>query len=487
MRVHRRALISAAVAIVTASLALAAIIFTARAAVRPLAVVPSSVPRVMNYQGYLTDSQGVPKSGSLPVTFTIFDAENNGTSHWSEAQQLQVDGGYFDTLLGKHSELDPAIYAVNSELWLELQVESDPALPRQRLTTSPYAFRAVSAESADTVAWSGILGRPPGTINVATSGADFTSIQAAIDSISDASSTNKYLIQVAPGVYSETVTMKPGVHLQGAGRELTEITSIAPASTSPTATLILASDVTIRDLSVTALGPANNLRVGIDAAAGTTSVLLERVAAHADAQGGADSRAIHVDGIGTALTLVDVSTFAEGATLNYGLHVYGGPEITVRDSSFEAQGGNFATGVYLYLSATLRATDISATAYGATSNNVGLWNSTNSFASLSGGIFTGDGGSVSAGLYNSATGASLTAHGVRAVGTGATTSRGFWNGSIGPVLISNSILEGETYSSESISNIYTLSNSHLVGLLNGSATCLLVSRAGVATLGPTCP
>ena len=55
------------------------------------------------------------------------------------------------------------------------------------------------------------------TVTVAPSGADFTSIQAAITSITDASATNPYVIKVAPGVYPETtnIEVSPGINING--------------------------------------------------------------------------------------------------------------------------------------------------------------------------------------------------------------------------------------------------------------------------------
>ena len=86
---------------------------------------------------------------------------------------------------------------------------------------------------------------------VAKSGGDYTGVQAAIDSITDAAAGNPYLVWVAPGVYSETVTMKPYVHLQGAGQEATIITSTAGSSAwPPTGYADLASDTSLRDLTV---------------------------------------------------------------------------------------------------------------------------------------------------------------------------------------------------------------------------------------------
>jgi len=54
-------------------------------------------------------------------------------------------------------------------------------------------------------------------ITVATSGGDFSSIQSAIDSVTDATNTNRYLINIAPGLYLENIAMKDYVVLQGNG------------------------------------------------------------------------------------------------------------------------------------------------------------------------------------------------------------------------------------------------------------------------------
>jgi hypothetical protein len=64
---------------------------------------------------------------------------------------------------------------------------------------------------------------PSNVIIVAKSGGHFTSIQAAVNSITNASDSNRYLVWVAPGTYNESVTMKNFVDLQGAGEKLTKI------------------------------------------------------------------------------------------------------------------------------------------------------------------------------------------------------------------------------------------------------------------------
>lgn len=53
-------------------------------------------------------------------------------------------------------------------------------------------------------------------VSVAKSGAEFDSIQDAIDSITDASVNKKYIIIVYPGTYTENITLKDYVSLSGA-------------------------------------------------------------------------------------------------------------------------------------------------------------------------------------------------------------------------------------------------------------------------------
>jgi hypothetical protein len=89
---------------------------------------------------------------------------------------------------------------------------------------------------------------PSNVIIVAKSGGHFTSVQAAVDSITDASDNNRYLVWVAPGNYDEVVTLKDFVGLQGAGENLTKLISSDPNSTA----LTVPPSSSTRDLTVEA-------------------------------------------------------------------------------------------------------------------------------------------------------------------------------------------------------------------------------------------
>lgn len=74
------------------------------------------------------------------------------------------------------------------------------------------------------------------TRTVASSGGEFTSIQLAIDSITDATSTNVYVVLIYPGVYAELLTLPGNIYLQGVvtGSQVAEIkTSLGTLLTCP--------------------------------------------------------------------------------------------------------------------------------------------------------------------------------------------------------------------------------------------------------------
>lgn len=84
------------------------------------------------------------------------------------------------------------------------------------LGTNPHASAAsVAARLANGLDANGFLVPPDRTRIVAKTNAPFTSIQAAVDSITDASYSKRYMIYIAPGVYDENLTLKDHVYLYG--------------------------------------------------------------------------------------------------------------------------------------------------------------------------------------------------------------------------------------------------------------------------------
>lgn len=104
----------------------------------------SQIPRVINYQGVLLDSNEQPVAeGEYKITFTIFDEQNNEL--WSEVHpNVFVVGGLFHVLLGT---VTPLGIPFDEPYFLGIQVGSDPELqPRMMLTSAAYAIRAEDAD-----------------------------------------------------------------------------------------------------------------------------------------------------------------------------------------------------------------------------------------------------------------------------------------------------------------------------------------------------
>ena len=99
-----------------------------------------------------------------------------------------------------------------------------------------------------------VLERNPTEIRVAAVGGDFTSVAAALDSIVTSSSSERFVVRVAPGVYQESalMIMPPFVRLVGAGREVTELRSMRSASSqnADAAALVMSSDNAVEDLTL---------------------------------------------------------------------------------------------------------------------------------------------------------------------------------------------------------------------------------------------
>ncbi len=73
---------------------------------------------------------------------------------------------------------------------------------------------------------------PMNVVWVAKAGAPFSTIQAAIDHASlFASAATPYLIKVAPGTYTERITVPDHLQIEGSGRNITTITSLESPAT----------------------------------------------------------------------------------------------------------------------------------------------------------------------------------------------------------------------------------------------------------------
>lgn len=110
-----------------------------------------AVPRLVNYQGYLTDTLGNPVTNpALSITFRIYDALSGGNQKWFETQSVAVDKGIFHVLLGSVTPIPDSVFSANANRWLQLTAGGQTLSPRTRIAAAPYAYTAWSATYADT-------------------------------------------------------------------------------------------------------------------------------------------------------------------------------------------------------------------------------------------------------------------------------------------------------------------------------------------------
>lgn len=105
----------------------------------------AEVPQLINYQGKLTDPDGMAIDVPTDITFRIYDDPGAGTLRWSESHvAVTVNHGLFDVVLGSTTPLD---LPFDEQYWVELEVDGEVLSPRQPLTSAPYALRAAYADS----------------------------------------------------------------------------------------------------------------------------------------------------------------------------------------------------------------------------------------------------------------------------------------------------------------------------------------------------
>ena len=230
---------------------------------------------------------------------------------------------------------------------------------------------------------------------VAPSGGDFTSIQAALNSITQATALNPYLIEVAPGVYSETIVMKPYVDIQGSGEGVTKITAHGSAWITQS-TVAGASQAEIRFLTIENTG-GNTEAVALRN--DTASPRLTHVTIVAT--NSAFAHAVINDGAAPLLTNVTVS-----ASGNYGYAVTDHRSLPViRDSTISATGVSNAYGVFGYVdldgvpyTLTINTSRIAST--GITIYGQLAYTALVAGSQLSGGPVSGGAAMICAGVYD---------------------------------------------------------------------------------------
>ncbi|MBN1186114.1 MAG: hypothetical protein JXB49_27790 [Bacteroidales bacterium] len=105
----------------------------------------SSVPQMINYQGFLTDKNNVPINSTVNITFKLYNTISGGSPIWSEMKNsVVVTNGVYSVLLGSSNPITESIFDGSSK-YIGIKVANDSEMtPRQEIVSVGYALRAGS-------------------------------------------------------------------------------------------------------------------------------------------------------------------------------------------------------------------------------------------------------------------------------------------------------------------------------------------------------
>ena len=105
----------------------------------------AQVPHLLNYQGHLAVGD-TASSGTFRMAFSIYDSQEDGDALWMEIQTVEVTDGMFNVLLGIVVPMPLSVFS-EVDRYLGVKVgEGAEMVPRQRVVSVGYAFRAEVAD-----------------------------------------------------------------------------------------------------------------------------------------------------------------------------------------------------------------------------------------------------------------------------------------------------------------------------------------------------
>ncbi|MBN1922278.1 MAG: hypothetical protein JW892_13605 [Anaerolineae bacterium] len=369
------------------------------------------------YQGRLTDDAGAPIAGPCDFRFSLYQSSigDDPVGNVQSASNIILDEGYFSV------GLDFGVDVFTGEgRYMKVEVDCGAGVytalsPRVRLTAAPYALHAVSTgalhgnpvsdnlpSEGDVLTWNGgtWFPLPPASggayanvIVVAKEGGQFTSIQAAVDSVTDGDFDNYYLIWVAPGRYVERVTMKPFVDIEGAGEWTTTIQYTG--STTDTVGTVIGSDAAaLRSLTVINTGGADYAVaiVNIDDSPELLDVTV--LATNASLK---NIGILNRDHASPWMNHVRVTASGSGTTYNVGIeNSYAFP--TLNQVEVSATGGYISAGIYNTADANPLLTAVTSTGSSA-EYTFGVYN-VDAGVKIRESIISANTGVTQSGIYN---------------------------------------------------------------------------------------
>ncbi|MEO0075981.1 MAG: hypothetical protein ABIK31_07795 [candidate division WOR-3 bacterium] len=113
-----------------------------------IAIAQPTIPKLINYQGKLTDGAGNPINGTRSVQFSLYTVATGGTAFWTETQTVSISNGLFNVMLGSVNPITSMPSA--GVCYLGVKVGTDPELtPRKRIGSVAYSYYAEECDKLD--------------------------------------------------------------------------------------------------------------------------------------------------------------------------------------------------------------------------------------------------------------------------------------------------------------------------------------------------
>jgi len=110
----------------------------------------ATTPKLMNYQGKVTDADGNPVADGLhTVQFDLFGDAMTGTSMWHEETTVTTSDGLFSHDLGSITPMIDNAFRSYEELWLQITFDGQVQGTRTQFTSVGYAFHVESINNAE--------------------------------------------------------------------------------------------------------------------------------------------------------------------------------------------------------------------------------------------------------------------------------------------------------------------------------------------------